>query len=125
VKDFRSFDYDVIVGTAMNTVAQYAVDDDGMLFVVPDDGFKFLSWDRIRMYRDVAKFVCKNAYDLRKMRNIVIGVNFGLQRAGFHAEWSTLTSDEPSASDRLEKACNKYPTLFPAWSRDFKDTLVL
>jgi hypothetical protein len=122
MKDFRSFDYGVIVQAALDTVAQYAVDDDGMPFVMPDDGFKFLSWDRIRMHRDVAIFVHDNAYDLRKMRNTAIGFNFGLARSGFDANWG---SDDDDAAYRLERDCAKLPTFSPAWSRQFKDTVAL
>jgi hypothetical protein len=121
VKDFRSFDYNEIVQAALNTVAQYAVDEDGMPFVMPEDGFKFLSWDRIRMHRDVAIFVHDNAYDLRNMREWIIGFNFGLARSGFDSNWGS----DDAVADRLEHDWAKFCTFFPAWSRDFKDTLVL
>ena len=125
MKDFRSFDYNEIVQTTLETIAAWSIDEDGMPLVKPEDGFKFLSWDRIRMHRDVAKFVCRNAYDLRKMREEQIGKNFGLARLGIDVSWWTLTSDEGNASDRLERSSAKYPKFSPAWSRDFADTVAL
>ena len=125
MKDFRSFDYNEIVQAALDTVATYAVDENGMPFVVPEDGFKFLSWDRIRMYRDVAVFVYDNGYDLRNMREWVIGLNFGLARSGYDANWGSLFDDDWEGEDRLERDCAKFPKFSPAWSRDFADTVAL
>jgi hypothetical protein len=124
VKDFRAFDYDVIVQNVFLTLAEFSVTADGMPLVQPEDGFNFSGWDRVRMHRDVAVFVYDNAYDLRKMREDEIGRNFGLARAGVDSYWNTLTSDEDRASDRLEQACRNFPKLAGDWSVDHRDMVI-
>jgi len=122
VKDnYRSFDYALIVNMALETIAVNSVDDRGMPFVEPEDGFRFVSWDRIRMHRDVAVFIFDNAYYLQEMSDGRIGKNFGLCRIGIDVEWS----DEDHVDNRIAESCKKFYKFFPAWSRDFADTIAL
>ena len=118
---YRSFDYALIVNMALETIVVNSVDDKGMPFLEPEDGFRFVSWDRIRMHRDVAQFVYNNAYFLQGIPDGLIGKNFGLSRIGIDVEWA----DDDYTDSMVAESCNKYGKVYPAWSRDFADTIAL